>query len=106
MQQFYLLAPESCAMLAEFLTRAGGYATRRQLAKGGCVSTGHPIMQNMHKLDDEKRMIVILPPDRYDDWLTAPAADTREFLQLYPAELLKAEPRPAPPRGPQAVAKS
>jgi putative SOS response-associated peptidase YedK len=61
-------------------------------------AAGHPIMQNMHKPDDEKRMVVILPPERYADWLTAPAADTREFLQLYPAELLVAEARPAPPR--------
>lgn len=61
----------------------------------------HPIMRNMHRPEDEKRMVVILPPDRYDAWLSAPAAGSTEFLQLYPAELLVAEPRPAPPRKPK-----
>jgi hypothetical protein len=27
----------------------------------------HALMRNFHKPQDEKRMIVILPPDRYDD---------------------------------------
>jgi len=61
-------------------------------------ATDHTLMQNFHRPGDEKRMIVILPPERYADWLAAPAAGATEFLQLYPAELLKAEPRPREPK--------
>jgi putative SOS response-associated peptidase YedK len=48
----------------------------------------HPFMRNFHKPGDEKRMIVILHEDQYDDWLSAAAEDSRLYLQQYPAELL------------------
>jgi len=48
----------------------------------------HPFMQNYHKPEDEKRMIVILQEDEYDAWLAAPPEDSRYFLRQYPAELL------------------
>ncbi len=51
----------------------------------------HPLMQQFHKPGDEKRMIVILPPDRYDDWLQAGPKESGDFLQLYPADALVAE---------------
>jgi hypothetical protein len=35
----------------------------------------HPLMKRMHKPDDEKRMVVILAPDQYDDWLHCPAEE-------------------------------
>lgn len=54
----------------------------------------HPLMQRFHKPDDEKRMVVILPPERYDDWLTCDVEDAEEFLVRYPAERLIAHPRP------------
>ena len=41
----------------------------------------HPFMRNFHKPHDEKRSVVILPPDRYDDWLQASAGKSGEFLQ-------------------------
>ena len=31
----------------------------------------HPLMRLFHKPGEEKRRVVVLPPDRYDDWLTA-----------------------------------
>lgn len=31
-------------------------------------------------------MIVILPDDDYEDWLSAPADKTKHFLRQYPAE--------------------
>jgi len=40
----------------------------------------HPLMNQFHKPADEKRMIVILPPDRYDDWRKAPAKESEDFL--------------------------
>jgi putative SOS response-associated peptidase YedK len=39
-------------------------------------------------------MVVILPDGAYDDWLTAPAEATRDFLNPYPAWALVAEPVP------------
>lgn len=51
----------------------------------------HPLMRLLHKPTDEKRMVVILPDDQYNDWLTVDQEDSREFLREYPAELLVAE---------------
>lgn len=53
----------------------------------------HPLMRLLHKPTDEKRMVVILPDDQYDDWLSADGNVSREFLREYPAELLTAELR-------------
>ena len=50
----------------------------------------HPFMRQFHKPDDEKRMIVILPPERYSDWLHANAAQSIDFMQPWPAERLLA----------------
>lgn len=46
----------------------------------------HQFMQNFHKLGDEKRMVVILHEQDYDAWLQAPATDSCQFLQHFPAE--------------------
>lgn len=51
----------------------------------------HTLMQRFHKPADEKRMVVILPEDRYDEWLKADARGSAEFLRPYPAEALEAE---------------
>lgn len=51
----------------------------------------HPLMNQFHKPADEKRMVVILPEDRYDDWLRADVTKSVEFLNLYPAEALQVE---------------
>lgn len=50
----------------------------------------HPLMRLFHKPTDEKRMVVILPPGRYQDWLEAPAQSSMEFLRPFPAESLQA----------------
>ena len=55
---------------------------------------GHPLMQRFHKPDDEKRMVVILHPDQYDDWLHCAPEQSGAFLVRYPAELLVARPAP------------
>ena len=52
----------------------------------------HPFMNQFHKPTDEKRMVVILPPHRYAEWLSAPADQSQDFLLPYPAEQLRAEP--------------
>lgn len=51
----------------------------------------HPLMNQFHKPTDEKRMIVILQPERYDDWLKASAKESGEFLGAWPVEFMKAE---------------
>ncbi len=57
---------------------------------------GHVLMQKFHKVDDEKRMVVLLEPSQYDDWLHASPAEATQFLKRYPAERLFAEPAPKP----------
>lgn len=54
-------------------------------------ATAHPLMQNFHKVDDEKRMVVILPPDRYQDWLVAEPAASMAFMVPYAADALQSE---------------
>jgi putative SOS response-associated peptidase YedK len=49
----------------------------------------HPLMRQFHKPTDEKRMVVILPEDRYEDWLQAPADQSARFLNLYPSDALQ-----------------
>ncbi|WP_088148336.1 SOS response-associated peptidase [Achromobacter denitrificans] len=51
-----------------------------------------PLFRDYHQPNKEKRMVVILPEGAYGDWLTAPVADTRDFMQPYPADRLVAEP--------------
>ena len=58
----------------------------------------HPLMHLMHKPTDEKRMVVILPDDRYDDWLKADSVQARHFLKHFPADQLTAS-SPEPARG-------
>jgi len=58
----------------------------------------HPLMRRFHKPTDEKRMVVILPVERYADWLQASPAQSREFMQLFPADQLVAS-EPAVDRG-------
>ncbi|MCQ9375687.1 SOS response-associated peptidase [Methyloversatilis sp. XJ19-13] len=57
-------------------------------------AAGHPIMQHMHKPEDEKRMVVILDPDDYADWLATPPERALGWMRQYPAEWLSAEPAP------------
>jgi putative SOS response-associated peptidase YedK len=59
----------------------------------------HPLMKRFHKPGDEKRSVVIVPPDEYENWLASRSTDeARSFLNLYPPEGMAAEPAPLPPR--------
>ena len=51
----------------------------------------HALMRQFHKPTDEKRMVVILPENRHDDWLCAGPDDSADFLRLYPVDALKAD---------------
>lgn len=59
----------------------------------------HSLMRLFHKPVDEKRMVVILQEDRYDDWLNAGPAESKSLLRAYPAENLAASAA----LGPQAA---
>ena len=48
----------------------------------------HPLMQQFHKPGEEKRMVVILAPQHYKDWLAAAPAESLGFLRAWPAERL------------------
>lgn len=51
----------------------------------------HAFMCDYHRPDDEKRMVVILRPEDYDAWLTAPPERSMEFMrQCPPADLAAA----------------
>ncbi|WP_321946523.1 SOS response-associated peptidase [Paraburkholderia sp. J10-1] len=59
----------------------------------------HPLMKRFHKPGDEKRSVLVVPPDEYEGWLGSRSMDeARTFLNLFPADKMAAEPFPAPPR--------
>jgi putative SOS response-associated peptidase YedK len=63
----------------------------------------HPLMKRFHKPGDEKRSVVIIRPDDYEDWLSCRNTDeARSFLQLYPAQDMHAQAFSLPPRTPGA----
>jgi putative SOS response-associated peptidase YedK len=49
----------------------------------------HPLMNHFHKPTDEKRMVVILPPQRYREWLDQEVPIT-DFMVPIEAEQLRA----------------
>lgn len=52
----------------------------------------HPLISRMHKPADEKRSVVILRPDDWEEWLTTSNIEAaRAMLQLYPADEMYAE---------------
>jgi putative SOS response-associated peptidase YedK len=61
----------------------------------------HPLMRRFHRPDDEKRMVVILHPDDYTDWLSCRVAEARRHFRLWQGPL-EAGPEPLPPRAPAA----
>jgi putative SOS response-associated peptidase YedK len=59
----------------------------------------HPLMRRFHKPGDEKRSVVIIPAGEYENWLACRSTDeARSFLNLFPADAMRAEADPAPPR--------
>lgn len=50
----------------------------------------HALMKQFHKPGSEKRMLVILPPSSYQDWLTAAPNEAAGFMRPYPADQLTA----------------
>jgi putative SOS response-associated peptidase YedK len=57
-------------------------------------ATGHPVMQQFHAPDDEKRSIVVLQDNEYMPWLKANHEEARSLLKLAPVSFLDSEPAP------------
>jgi putative SOS response-associated peptidase YedK len=58
----------------------------------------HSLMCRFQKPGDEKRSLVIIPPQEYDAWLNAGSPElARSMLRPYPAADMKAWPLPATP---------
>lgn len=64
-------------------------------------SDGHPVMQRFHKPEDEKRMVVILDPKDYGEWLSCPVPEAPKFFKQWTGPL-DAYAAPLPPRAPKA----
>ena len=61
----------------------------------------HPFMRRFHKPGDEKRSLVIVKPEDYDEWLSCRNPEiARAFLQPPPADLLVGLAKAIPPRKP------
>ena len=58
----------------------------------------HPLIRRFHGPEDEKRMLVILHPVHFIDWLDATVQAAPAFVQAYPAEMMAARAEPRPPR--------
>lgn len=65
---------------------------------------GHPVMHRMHRPTDEKRMLVLLDPSEYDDWLNCSVAEAPSFFRQFPAERLTDAPAPKPTKSAVAAA--
>jgi len=61
---------------------------------------GHPVMQRFHRPEEETRMVVILDPKDYDEWLRCPLAEAPKFFSPWmgPLESVAA---PLPARAPR-----
>ncbi|MDD5493564.1 MAG: SOS response-associated peptidase family protein [Dehalococcoidia bacterium] len=57
-------------------------------------ASGHPVMQQFHQPDDEKRSIVVLQASDYNNWLYANQEQARDLLALAPDDFLKSVPAP------------
>ncbi|WP_186190034.1 hypothetical protein [Burkholderia gladioli] len=55
---------------------------------------GHGVMRSMHRPGDERRSVVILRPDDWEEWRTALNIEAAgAMLQLYPADETLAAPK-------------
>lgn len=61
----------------------------------------HPLMNQFHALGDEKRMVVILDPSEYSDWLSCPVSEAKKYFKQWRTPL-DAYSAPLPPRAPKA----
>jgi putative SOS response-associated peptidase YedK len=63
---------------------------------------GHPVWGRMHKPGDEKRMVIVLDPEDYGEWLSCPVDDASKFFKQWNGPV-EAFPRPLPSRAPRGI---
>lgn len=54
-------------------------------------ATDHPLMRLFHKPGDERRTVVILSVERYDDWLRGRPEQAQARMRQFPAEQMTAD---------------
>lgn len=59
---------------------------------------GHPVMGRFHAPGDEKRSLVIVPPDHREGWLNTTPREAGEYLHPMPPDEFTASPDPRPSR--------
>lgn len=64
---------------------------------------GHPLMGRMHRVGDEKRSLVIVPPERSAAWLQATPDEAAAMMHTMPVDEWRGAPAP---RGAPSSAKS
>lgn len=62
---------------------------------------GHPVMSRFHKHGEEERMVVILDPVDYDEWLSCPVQTAPKFFKQWMGQL-DTYPSPLAPRAKKA----
>lgn len=73
-------------------------STMAAFAQFTANAADHALLSQFHRPDDEKRGVVILPKENYEDWLNCQDPEfAKALLQLLPAEQLKAWPAPKKP---------
>lgn len=56
-------------------------------------------MKRFHKPGDEKRALVIVPRNEWDDWLSCDDPEyARSFMRPFPSEQMRSWEFPVPPR--------
>lgn len=56
----------------------------------------HPVLNRLHKPDDEKRTLYLVPPGEYDAWLNATPDEARAMLTLSDPDRVVIAPAPKP----------
>ena len=90
--------PFTVAAIWDFWRGADGAESTTSFSMLTINADGHPLMARFHAPGDEKRSLVIIPPDLRDRWLTSSASEAIEFLKPMAADEFTAWPDPAPPR--------
>lgn len=80
--------------------RAPGADAVRSFSMLTINADGHRLMNQFHAPGEEKRSVVVVAPDHYDDWLHASPTGARDLLREFDAGAFtaSADPRPRAPR--------
>lgn len=66
----------------------------------------HPLMRRFHKPNDEKRSLIIVPPDLRRDWLHADHKTAQELIHEMSASQFRAEAAPRTPKTTKKISDS